>query len=145
MSERTSQLNYLNPTLIGLAASILLTALVIVGSRNLEHFDSALFGYTVASVVAFGAIFFRYALWLQRPATRVYFRRGIQLFFQRKKFIRNTADSSKTLATNIVGQRFIFKRGTMRWLMHFLIMWGCLTAAAVTFRRMCDRDPETFA
>ena len=133
MNERTSQINYVNPTLIGLAASILLTAVVVIGSRNLEHFDSALFGYTVASVVAFGAIFFRYALWLQRPPTRVYFRRGIQLFFQRRKFAANTVDSSKTLAKNLVGQRFIFKRGTMRWLMHFLIMWGCLSAAAVTF------------
>ena len=80
------QVNYKNPTLIGLLASAFLTALVIIGSRNLEHFDSALFGYTVASVVAFGAIFFRYAIWLQRPATRTYFRRGLQLFFQRKKF-----------------------------------------------------------
>ena len=69
--------NYLHPTLIGILASALLTLLVIVGSRNLEHFDSALFGYTVASVVAFGAIAFRYAIWLQRPATRTYFRRGL--------------------------------------------------------------------
>ena len=62
-------ISYIHPTLIGVAASAVLTALVVVGSRNLENFDSALFGYTVASVVAFGAIAFRYALWLQRPAT----------------------------------------------------------------------------
>jgi hypothetical protein len=43
----------------GLVASALLTALVIAGSRNLENYDSALFGYTVASVVAFGAVVFR--------------------------------------------------------------------------------------
>jgi hypothetical protein len=125
--------SYKNPTLIGIAASAVLTALVILGSRNLEHFDSALFGYTIASIVAFGAIIFRYALWLQRPATRVYFRRGLQLFFQRKKMARNSADAAKTLATNLVEQRFIFKRGGMRWLMHFLIMWGCILAAAITF------------
>lgn len=59
------------PVLLALAASFLLTVLIIVGSRNLEHYDSALFGYTVANVVAFGAIVFRYAIWLQRPATRV--------------------------------------------------------------------------
>lgn len=129
----TEQVNYRNPTLIGLAASAALTALVIIGSRNLEHFDSALFGYTVASIVAFGAIFFRYALWLQRPATRTYFRRGLQLFFQRKKFAANTASAATTVATNLVGQKFIFKRGTMRWLMHFLIMWGCILSAAITF------------
>lgn len=133
IGEGTNKTSYFNPTFIGVVASAVLTALVIAGSRNLEHFDSALFGYTVASVVAFGAIFFRYALWLRRPATRVYFRRGLQLFFQRKKLIRNTADATKTLATNLIGQRFIFKRGSMRWLMHFLIMWGCLSAAAITF------------
>ena len=125
--------SYTHPTVMGLTASAVLTLLVIVGSRNLEHFDSALFGYTVASIVAFGAIFFRYAMWLQRPATRTYFRRGLQLFFQRKKFARNTADAAGTVATNLIEQRFIMRRGTMRWLMHFLIMWGCVLAAAITF------------
>lgn len=66
------------PILLALAASFLLTVLIIVGSRNLEHYDAALFGYTVASVVAFGAVVFRYAifavtltliLWW-RPASR---------------------------------------------------------------------------
>ena len=127
------KIDYTNPTLIGLGASAVLTAFVILGSRNLEHFDSALFGYTVASVVAFGAIFFRYAIWLQRPATRAYFWRGLQLFFQRKKFAESTASAAKTVATNFIEQRFIFKRGSMRWLMHFLIMWGCVLAAAITF------------
>lgn len=126
-------ISYLHPTVIGIIASAVLTLLVIVGSRNLEHFDSALFGYTIASVGAFGAIVFRYAIWLQRPATRTYFRRGLQLFFQRKKFAANTASAAKTVATNLVAQKFIFKRGTMRWLMHFLIMWGCVLAAAITF------------
>lgn len=130
---QTQRVNYKNPTIIGLIASAALTALVIIGSRNLEHFDSALFGYTVASIVAFGAIFFRYALWLQRPATRTYFRRGLQLFFQRKKFVANTANAAGTVGKNLVAQHFIFKRGTMRWLMHFLIMWGCILSALITF------------
>lgn len=129
----SQKVNYTNPTLIGLIASAALTLLVIIGSRNLEHFDSALFGYTVASIVAFGAIFFRYAIWLQRPATRTYFRRGLQLFFQRRKFAANTATAAETVGKNLIAQRFIFKRGTMRWLMHFLIMWGCVIAAAITF------------
>jgi hypothetical protein len=127
------KISYTNPTLIGLGASAFLTLLLIVGSRNLEHFDSALFGYTVASVVAFGAIFYRYALWLQRPATRIYFKRGLQLFFQRKKLAKNAQTAATTAATNLIAQKFIFKRGTMRWLMHFLIMWGCVIAAAITF------------
>ena len=127
------KISYIHPTLLGIGASAFLTLLVIVGSRNLEHFDSALFGYTVASVVAFGAIVFRYALWLQRPATRTYFRRGLQLFFRRKKLIKNTASAATTTATNLVAQKFIFKRGRSRWLMHFLIMWGCILSAMITF------------
>jgi len=128
-----ASVNYLHPTLIGIAASAVLTALVIIGSRNLEHFDSALFGYTIASVVAFGAIFFRYAIWLQRPATRTYFRRGLQLFFREKRLARNAATAAKTIATNLVEQRFIFKRDRVRWAMHLLIMWGCILSAMITF------------
>jgi phage FluMu protein Com len=55
------------------------------------------------------------------------------LFFNRKKFAANTATAATTVATNLVAQKFIFKRGTMRWLMHFLIMWGCIIAALITF------------
>ena len=133
ISDKQLVLGYRIPTISGLAASALLTILVIVGSRNLENFDPALFGYTVASIVALGAIVFRYMLWLQRPATRTYFWRGLNLFFQRGKLATNTATAAGTVATNLVGQRFIFKRGFTRWLMHFLIMWGCILSAAITF------------
>ncbi len=88
--------NNRKPTLLALAASALLTILIVAGSRNLEHYDSALFGYTVASVVAFGAIVFRYAIWLQRPATRVYWRRGWKLYLQKEKFAQNTADAGSS-------------------------------------------------
>ena len=126
-------ISYRNPTLLGIVASAILTVLVIVGSRNLEHFDPALFGYTVASIVALGAIVFRYALWLQRPATRAYFWRGLDLFFKRKKLASSAASAAGTIATNLIEQRFISKRGFTRWLMHFLIMWGCILSAAITF------------
>jgi hypothetical protein len=130
---RSGGLSFRNPTVLGIGASALLTILVIVGSRNLEHFDPALFGYTVASIVAVGAIVFRYAIWLQRPATRAYFWRGLDLFFQRKKLAKNAGTAAGTIATNIVEQRFIFKRSKQRWLMHLLIMWGCILAALITF------------
>lgn len=128
-----SQTNNRRPVLFGLAASAFLTILIVVGSRNLEHYDSALFGYTVASVVAFGAIVYRYALWLRRPATRTYWKRGWQLLLNRKKFISSTASIAKTTATNLIEQRFISKRGFKRWLMHALIMWGCIFSALITF------------
>jgi hypothetical protein len=128
-----TEMSYARPTLFGLFAAAGLTVMVIIGSRNLEHFDSALFGYTIASIVAFGAIVFRYALWLQRPATRAYWRRGWQLFLQRDKLATNTATAAGTVAKNLIEQRFIFRRGFMRWLMHGLIMWGCILSAAITF------------
>lgn len=121
------------PILLGIAASALLTVLVVVGSRNLEHYDAALFGYTVASIVAFGAVVYRYAVWLKRPATRVYFRRGLLLFRDRKKLAANTQSAVSTAVNNIAAQRFIFERGLSRWAMHALIFWGCLLSAAVTF------------
>src|SRR5262245_66223488 len=119
--------------LLALAASSILPLLIIVGSRNLEHYDAALFGYTVASVVAFGAVVFRYAIWLQRPATRVYWRRGWQLFRDRKNLIGNTSSAAKTVIGGLAAQKFIFRRGFSRWLMHQLIMWGCIISALITF------------
>ena len=100
--------NHRPAALMALAASAGLTVLVIVGLRNLEHYDAALFGYTVASVVAFGAIVFRYAIWLQRPATRVYWRRGWKLFRDRKNLIANTSSAAKTIVGGMAIQKFIF-------------------------------------
>src|SRR5215217_4486780 len=121
------------PVLLGLVAAAALTILVVVGSRNLEHYDPALFGYTVASVVAFGALVYRYAVWLRRPATRVYWRRGWQLFRDRKRLAANTKSAAQTVSHNLIEQRFIARRGFTRWLMHALIMWGCVISALITF------------
>ena len=76
----SGDVDYRRPTILGILASAILTALVIIGSRNLEHFDSALFGYTIASIVALERSSFDMPIWLQRPATRVYFMRGWKLF-----------------------------------------------------------------
>ena len=127
--SRTSR----QPVLLALAASAGLTFLIYVGSRRGANYDAALFGYTLASIVALGALVYRYALWLQRPATRVYWMRGWKLFRDRKKFLANSASAAKTVATSLVEQRFIFKRGSSRWLMHALIMWGCVISAMITF------------
>ena len=125
--------DYTRPTYLGVLASAVLTVLVVVGSRNLQHFDPALFGYTVASIVALGAIVFRYAIWLQRPATRAYWLRGWQLFRDREKLFKNTSNAAGTIGKNLIEQRFIAKRGFKRWLTHFLIMWGCILSALITF------------
>ena len=64
----------------GVAAVVVLGALIVVGSRNLQHFDAALVGYTFATLFATFGITYRYAMWLQRPPTRMYWRRGWQAF-----------------------------------------------------------------
>src|SRR4030095_14484264 len=128
-----AQPNHRSAVLMALAASARLTLLIIVGSRTPEHHDAALFGYTVASVVALGAVVFRYAIWLQRPATRVYWRRGWTLFRDRKNLIAHTSSAAKTLVGGMMVQKFIFRRGLSRWLMHQLIMWGCILSALITF------------
>ena len=50
--------------------TLVLAAAIVVGSRNLQHFDAALVGYTFATLFATFGITYRYAMWLQRPPTR---------------------------------------------------------------------------
>jgi hypothetical protein len=133
VANKYADVNYRRPAILGVLSSAALTVLVIVGSRSLEHFDPALFGYTIASVVALGAIVFRYTIWLQRPATRTYWLRGWRLFRDRKKFLKNSTDAAETVGKNLLGQNFILRRGFSRWLTHFLIMWGCILSALITF------------
>jgi hypothetical protein len=50
-----------------LLISGILAGLIVAGSRNLNHFDAALVGYTFATLFATFGITYRYAMWLQRP------------------------------------------------------------------------------
>ena len=69
--------------------TLTLAAAIVVGSRNLQHFDAALVGYTFATLFATFGITYRYAMWLERPPTRMYWRRGWQTFFARGWLGRN--------------------------------------------------------
>jgi hypothetical protein len=110
-----------------------LAVLIVVGSRNLQHFDAALVGYTFAVLFATFAITYRYAMWLQRPPTRRYWNRGWQLFFSRKYLVSNVRNWFARVTADFALNRFIFKRGRTRGLAHMFIMWGCLLAFAITF------------
>jgi hypothetical protein len=113
--------------------TLLLGAAIVVGSRNLKNFDAALVGYTFATLFAAFGISYRYAMWLQRPPTRMYWRRGWQMFTARGVLGRNAAALSRRALVDFAANRFIFRRGRLRGLAHWLIMWGCLLAAAITF------------
>jgi len=110
-----------------------LAAAIVVGSRNLQHFDAALVGYTFATLFAAFGISYRYAMWLHRPPTRMYWHRGWQAFFSRRSLAGNVLSLPRRALVEFAANAYIFKRGRLRGLAHWLIMWGCVLAAAITF------------
>jgi cytochrome c553 len=123
----------LRAVLTGAAFTLALGALVILGSRNLAHFDAALVGYTFATLFATFGISYRYAMWLQRPPTRMYWRRGWRTAIRPRLLLRNAREILRRLLVDVAANRYIFRRGRLRGLAHLAIMWGCLLAAAITF------------
>ncbi len=117
----------------GVAATLVLAALIAIGSRNLTHFDAALVGYTFAVLFSVFAITYRYSMWLQRPPTALYWRRGWQVFLSRDRLLGNLKELVRRLVGVFALNNFIFRRSRPRWAAHWLIMWGCLLAAAITF------------
>jgi hypothetical protein len=119
--------------LTGLFFAGALAALIVIGSRRLAHFDAALVAYTFATLFATFGVTYRYAMWLQRPPTRMYWRRGWQVFTRPRLFAANLIEVARRLLSEVAANRFIFRRGAARGLAHLSIMWGCILAAAITF------------
>lgn len=117
----------------GLLFTLVLGALIVAGSRNLSHFDAALVGYTSAVLFAAFAITYRYAMWLQRPPTAVYWKRGWQVFFRPSYLSANLINWLKRIVGEFALNIFIFRRNRFRGGAHWLIMWGCVLACAITF------------
>src|SRR5262245_981537 len=117
----------------GLLFTLVLAALIVVGSRNLEHFDAALVGYTFATLFATFGITYRYAMWLQRPPTRMYWRRGWEVFLNPRFVGGNLVELLRRFVLEFAANRFIFRRGRLRGAAHWSIMWGCVIAALITF------------
>ena len=129
----------------------MLVAAIVVGSRNLQNFDAALVIYTFAVVFASWGVAYHYAVWLQRPPTRVFWRRGWRLVRERG-LGRALPRLLSLTGTHILGQTFIRKRSVLRWWMHQCLFWGCLLAAAITFPLVfgwihfgsLESDPRTY-
>jgi hypothetical protein len=117
----------------GLLVTVILGGLIVLGSRNLNHFDAALVGYTFATLFAAFGITYRYAMWLRRPPTRMYWRRGWSVFLTPRFVGSNLVEALRRFFNAFAANRFIFRRGRLRGAAHWLMMWGCLTAAAITF------------
>jgi NNP family nitrate/nitrite transporter-like MFS transporter len=114
------------------AVTALLVAAIVVGSRNLQNFDAALVVYTFAVIFATWGVAYHYAVWLQKPPTRMYWRRSWQIFRSRG-LVRGPAAAAGLVATHLLAQKFIGHRSRLRWWMHQLLFWGCLLAGAITF------------
>lgn len=117
----------------GLITSFILAILILIGSRNLAHFDAALVAYTASILFATFGLTYRYTMWLQRPPTAIYWKRGWQVFLNPKYLGRNMVNWFRHVTEDIALNRFIFERSRMRGLTHFLIMWGCIIAIGITF------------
>jgi hypothetical protein len=117
----------------GIIAAFALVVGIVVGSRGLRDFDPALVSYAGACVFSAFGLGYRYAMWLRRPPTRLFWLRGWEVFLERKHFLRNVVHLGHIFWNNIVLQRFIDRRSHMRWTAHWFLAWGCLLAGAVTF------------
>jgi nitrate reductase gamma subunit len=97
----------------------------------LQNFDAALIPYLFGAVFACFGVVYRYTVWLQRPPTWMYFKRGWQLFLQGRTYVY-IFQILKQGVQNIAFQKFIYPRGKFRWAAHFMIAAGCITAFMIT-------------
>ncbi|MER7908512.1 MFS transporter [Streptomyces sp. NPDC096068] len=120
-------------SLVGAVVSALLIVAIVLGSRLLRDFDSALLPYAVATVfLAFG-VAYRYTVWISAPGARRLFRKGWGSFFSVANFRKAPTALPRMIATYLGFQKFLGARSHARWAAHQLIFWGCLLAAAITF------------
>jgi NNP family nitrate/nitrite transporter-like MFS transporter len=110
----------------------ILVAAIVVGSRNLENFDAALVIYTFACIFSWWGVTYHYYIWLQKPPTQLFWRRGWEMF-RKDGILRSTVRAFALSGRNIAWQTFIYRRSRLRWWMHQFLFWGCLLAAAITF------------
>jgi hypothetical protein len=117
----------------GAIVTLVLGSLIVAGSRDLAHFDAALVAYTFSILFATFGLTYRYAMWLSRPPTARYWRRGWEAFTRRGYRVRNLRFWLTRISADVLANRFILRRARLRGLTHLLIMWGCTLAVAITF------------
>lgn len=130
---RTAGSSVARATVWGLLVAAIVVTGIVLGSRGLKDFDTALVPYAGATVFAAFGLGYRYVMWLQRPPTRLYWVRGWQIFLSPRRLPANLLRLARHLFSSTVTQSSIRRRGRGRWAAHLLISWGCLLAAAVTF------------
>src|SRR5574338_1321548 len=94
--------------------TLILALLIVLGSRNLAHFDAALVGYTFAVLFATFGITYRYSMWLQRPPTELYWKRGWQVFLRPRHFAKNIQEWFARITREFALNLFILRRAKLR-------------------------------
>ncbi len=141
----------------GAALALAVGAGIWLGSHGLRHFDPAVIGYAIGTLLAAFAVGYRFVTWAQRPPSRMYFRRGLQLLFRRASAAPQDSATNipvhastlqpfnsstlplgagtlgHALATKFVTQSFIARRSPLRWVMHVCLSGGSTLAFAITF------------
>jgi nitrate reductase gamma subunit len=121
-----------------------------IGTEQFLHFDMALMGYFISSLIFAIGLTIRMSSWLIRPATHQVIKRSLSNLKTSSRKKRNLISIGKTAFENIFLQKFIFKRGIYRGVQHFLIAWGCIGSFAITFGLTFGWmhfelvDPETY-
>ncbi|MFC0558447.1 MFS transporter [Halalkalibacter alkalisediminis] len=129
---------------------MVLIILMWIGTGQFSHVDIMLFGYLVGSFVFAIGMTIRLCAWAIRPATHQVLKRSFQNLKKKKRAKSNWKAIAKTAFDNIILQKFIFKRGIYRGIMHWLIAWGCIGSFAITFGLTFGWmhfkliDPETY-
>src|SRR5437773_340346 len=103
---------------VGLLAAAAVAAGVYFGSNELRHFDPGVAGYALGAVLAAFALGYRFTVWAQRPPSRMYFKRGLQLLLrgnptlqiERLKAPAPALELSKSFVTDFAAQTFIQHR-----------------------------------
>src|SRR5581483_1382376 len=98
----------------GVIVALSLIIGILVGSRGLRDFDPALVSYAGATVFAAFGLGYRYAMWLRRPPTRLYWVRGCEIFLAPRKLPSNIAHLGRIFSNNIFLQHFIEHRSKTR-------------------------------
>src|SRR4029079_5160635 len=100
--------------IVGSIVTAILAAAIVLGSRNLRHIDAALVGYTFACLFAAFGLGYRYSMWLQRPPTRTYWRRGWQSFLRPGHLVQSLTGFVTRFVSVFLLNLFIWRRSRPR-------------------------------
>jgi hypothetical protein len=108
--------------------TLLLLALVALGSGGFASFDRALLGYFGASLVSAFGVLWRVSAFWRRPASAFYARAMLEGLRNPRRVHRAMFSAVRDLGA----QDLIRQRSRPRWLAHLLLSFGTLVSFAIT-------------